>query len=304
MTEPVFGDFDEVATSILREDFYNIGNPLSLQPEIILDSFPSSVRPRTIGLLNETGGTPNIKDENTMDEKVIERVMSFVPQAQGMNPAELLMLAKNQGGGFGEGGNGMMFLLFILLLSGRNGGGLFGAGDAAAAGLTASDLQNINTQITALATNQNAGFADVAERLCATNGAIAQSKYDLTVQLSALGTQMQNCCCNIEREIERSTAALKEFTGAGFNSLQSQATQNQFANIQSFNRLEVQAAADKCEVLGAIGASTNTILSRLNQDKFDSLAAENAALKLGASQLAQTQQLEAFITATCGKKNS
>ena len=43
-----------------------------------------------------------------------------------MSPGEILALAKGEGGGFGEGGQGLFFLLFFLLLLGRNGGGSWG----------------------------------------------------------------------------------------------------------------------------------------------------------------------------------
>lgn len=65
-----------------------------------------------------------------MSDQMIEKVMTFVPQAQGMNFAELMALSKKEGSGF-EGG-GMTFLIFLLLLLGRNGSGLLGGGTDAA----------------------------------------------------------------------------------------------------------------------------------------------------------------------------
>lgn len=273
--------------------WYKTHLPVPRSQEIDIDAVAASVQAASASSLNEV--------RSMHDEKIVERVMSFLPQAQGMNPAELLMLAKNQGGGFGEGGQGMFFLLFLLLLLGRNGGGLFGQGDAAAAGLTVADLQNINTQISALQTNQNAGFSNLVDRICGVNSAITDSKSSILTQLCNLGTQMQQCCCEIERSIERSTASIKEFTGAGFNALQAQATQNQFTNITEFNSIKTQMAADKCEITTRIAASEAAIIGRLNQDKMDALMAENAALKLGASQLAQTQTLKDYIDAACKK---
>lgn len=65
-------------------------------------------------------------------EHMIEKVMAYVPQAQGMNFAEMMALSKREGGGFGEGGQGAMFLIFLLLLLGRGNNGLLGTGTDAA----------------------------------------------------------------------------------------------------------------------------------------------------------------------------
>ena len=167
----------------------------------------------------------NNQGEETMEhDKVIERVMTLMPQAQGKSTGEILALAKSEGGGFGEGGQGLFFLLFILLLLGRNGGGLFGVGAAAAAGLTVGDLQNITTQIISLSNNQNEGFANMADRLCNVNNNIMQSKFDMTTHLAALGTQMQKCCCQIERaidgvsrEIDQSTCTISNLINVSTN---------------------------------------------------------------------------------------
>lgn len=65
-----------------------------------------------------------------------------------------------------------------------------------------------------------------------------QSKFDMTTQLAALGTQMQNCCCQIERaidgvsrEIDQSTCTISNLINASTNAIQAQTTQNQFSNI-------------------------------------------------------------------------
>jgi hypothetical protein len=65
-------------------------------------------------------------------EQLIQKVMAYVPQAQGMNFAEMMALSKQQGGGFGEGGQGAMFLIFLLLLLGRGNNGFLGTGTDAA----------------------------------------------------------------------------------------------------------------------------------------------------------------------------
>ena len=82
---------------------------------------------------------------------------------------------------------------------------------------------------------------------------------------------------------------------------QAQATQNQFRNIQSFNDIKVQKAADKCQTPSAINESTLTIVDELNSDRMADLTAENAALKLGISQAAQTATIVDQVLAGCKK---
>lgn len=60
-------------------------------------------------------------------------------------------------------------------------------------------------------------------------------------------------------------------------------------------------AADKCQTLSAINESTRTIVDKINADRYADLAAENAALKLGLSQAAQTANIVEQVLAGCKK---
>lgn len=249
-------------------------------------------------------------------EQLIQKVMAYVPQAQGMNFAEMMALSKQQGGGFGEGGQGMFFLLFLLLLTGRNGGGLFGGGgtdaaQVAQAGLNRSDFQILVEQLNGLQSTSVQGFAGlntvIQDSRYQTAAAISTLGSSIQTQFSTMATQLASCCCQIERgldqvsaKIDSSACATREAIAAATQALASQATQNQFTNIQNFSELKFQQATDKCEILRAIADSNAVIVNKLNQDRYQDLEAENTSLKLKLSQEQQT----AAIVAALGKKTA
>lgn len=311
--EPDFGSFDEVATSILREDFYRNGKPLRTL------EVPSTYRVRTsedsgsVECLDGTGGTPT-KDENTKmeHEKVLEQVIKVMPQAEGLGLAEIMALSKREGGGFGEGGQGMFFLLFLLLLLGRNGGGLLGganndlvAQQALQNGITRADLQTIIEGLNGIKDGQVAGFSNLVnintQGFAGLNTALNQTKFDLTSELCALGSKLQNCCCELERSIDRvsrevaeSTCAIKETINGAYNSLTSQNTQNQFATERNFADVKYQAATDKAEILRAIQDNKTEVIGYMQTQETTRLREELASAK---AQISQENQTTAILAA-------
>lgn len=248
-------------------------------------------------------------------EQLIQKVMAYVPQAQGMNFAEIMALSKQQGGGFGEGGQGMFFLLFLLLLLGRNGSGLLGNGTDAAqvaqAGLNRADFQILVEQLNGIQSSSVQGFAGlntvIQDSKYQTGASIASLGSSIQSQFATMASQLASCCCQIERgldqvnaKIDSSACQTRETITAATSALATQATQNQFTNIQNFNELKFQAATDKCEILRAISDSNAAIINKLNQDRYQDLEAENASLKLKLSQEQQT----AAIVAALEKKSS
>ena len=90
-------------------------------------------------------------------------------------------------------------------------------------------------------------------------------------QISNLGYQLQDCCCQTQRAID----------GVNYNmATNTSALQNTMNN-------------NTRDIIDNQNAGTRAILDFLTQDKISSLTAENQALKFQASQTAQN----AFITA-------
>lgn len=194
----------------------------------------------------------------------------------------------NGNGMWGEGG-WLWFIVILALFGGWGGfggyGGFGGNGGANGSGFqgwaTRADinegfaLNNIQSGITAIqqgicdstyALNNtiNSGFHSTDMTLC--NGFNG-----VQTQISNLGYQIQDCCCQTQRAID----------GVNYNmATNTSALQNTMNN-------------NTRDIIDNQNAGMRQILDFLTQDKISSLTAENQALKFQASQTAQN----AFITA-------
>lgn len=196
-------------------------------------------------------------------------------------------------GGYGTSngmwGDGAWWIILLFLAFGWGGfggyGGFGGNGGANGSGFqgwaTRADinegfaLNNIQSGITAIqqgicdstyALNNtiNSGFHGTDMALC--NGFNG-----VQTQISNLGYQLQDCCCQTQRAID----------GVNYNmATNTSALQNTMNN-------------NARDIIDNQNAGTRAILDFLTQDKISSLTAENQALKFQASQTAQN----AFITA-------
>lgn len=100
-----------------------------------------------------------------------------------------------------------------------------------------------------------------------------QNTNSLTSQLTGLGTQLQQCCC--DQRYESAT----QFANLNYN-LADQSCQTR--------RTITDASRD---IIANQDANTRSILDFLTQDKIASLTAENQSLKFAASQQAQNNYL-------------
>ena len=179
--------------------------------------------------------------------------------------------------GFGGGWNSwIVIILFAMIFGwGRGGFGGFGGngGVVSEPCATQADVRAAVDQQTLISKldQQTYGLADSTYALnnAITNGfhgvdnAICNLGFQTQTGFSGISRQMADCCCNIERQIER-----------GF-----------------------------CDTNANIVAQTRSILDYLNSEKIDSLRAENQALRFSASQdrqnalltTAMTQQTNALI---------
>lgn len=194
----------------------------------------------------------------------------------------------NGNGMWGEGG-WLWFIVILALFGGWGGfggyGGFGGNGGSNGSGFqgwaTRADinegfaLNNIQSGITAIqqgicdstyALNNtiNSGFHGTDMALC--NGFNG-----VQTQISNLGYQLQDCCCQTQRAID----------GVNYNMA---------TNISALQNTMNNNTRD---IIDNQNAGTRAILDFLTQDKISTLTAENQALKFQASQTAQN----AFITA-------
>jgi len=175
-------------------------------------------------------------------------------QNRGIDPGVLAMLQNDSG----FGGNGMLFLLFLVILMG---GGVGGWGNGNGVDRTVINEGNFNQLMTAvsqtgqnqtaaiqaLANNLNVDTAQITSALAAMDKQIAVSNGDIK-------SAIQSCCCNIRTEIQATSAATQLALERGFNGMQNQASQIAYAQNQQANQ-NTQA------ILGALNAQTAMIQS-------------------------------------------
>ena len=169
----------------------------------------------------------------------------------------------NNGGMGGFWGDGLWAIIILAMLGfGRGGFGGFGGGDNGAGWATQADVRAAVDQQTLISKldQQTYGLADSTYSLNNTlvNGfhgvdnAICNLGFQTQSGFNSLSRQMADCCCDIGRQIER-----------GF-----------------------------CDTNANIAAQARGIIDYLNNEKIDSLRAENQALRFSASQDRQN----AYIT--------
>lgn len=125
------------------------------------------------------------------------------------------------------------------------------------------ETRNAVTQDT-IANMQNTNLLQgaIKDCCCQTQQNLADVKYTIGSTGAGIQTQIQKCCCDVERQIER-----------------------------GFADTNYAMASQNCATLQAIDKVGDRIIDRLTQDKLDALRDENAALRLSASQSAQNQYL-------------
>ena len=186
---------------------------------------------------------------------------------------------KNNDGFFGNDG---WWIILLFLFAGWGGGG-FGFGNNGGAGSVREEVaygfdmnglengvrgiqQGLCDGFYAMNTGMLNGFAGV-------NNAIVAGNYALTTQLHDMAAANAACCCENGRIVERGFADL------GY-ALATQSCETR-RTISDATR----------DILENNNAGVRSILDFLTKDKIDTLTAENASLRLAASQAAQNNYL-------------
>lgn len=225
-------------------------------------------------------------------------------------------------GGFGWGGDSLLWVILILCLGGGWGGFGMNAVGAGALGMDMlypwmNNSQNINdgfrdqmlnTQVNGIQNAITSGFGDIQTALC---GGFAGTTAAVNGAQNALAQQLYT---NQISDLERSFAAQTAST-AGMNAIQSQLAncccENRAATADLKYTVATEACADRAaiasalrDVIDATQNQTQTILDKMCQQEIDNLKAQNLALQnqvnmqaMQASQVAQTAALVADNTA-------
>ena len=201
---------------------------------------------------------------------------------QGYDLSDIAAVTRGEGGLFG-GENGWWIILLFMFAWGGFGGNGFGAGARVGVPATVEDVRAAVDQQTLISKldQQTYGLADSTYALNSAittgfNGvdnAICTLGYNTQAGFNALAHQMSDCCCGIERGLERG------FADVNYN-LATQACETRRAICDSTR-----------DIIESNNAGVRSILDFLTQDKIATLAAENQALKFAASQAAQNAYL-------------
>lgn len=188
----------------------------------------------------------------------------------GYNLSDIAAVTRGEDGFFG--GNNGWWIILLFLFAGWGRGFGFGGEGIGVPPATQADVRAAVDQQTLISKldQQTYGLADSTYTLnnTITNGfhgvdnAVCTLGYNMQSGLNSLAHQMSDCCCSIERGIER-----------------------------GFSETNYNMATQACETRQAIANGTREILDFLVKDKIASLQAENADLRLAASQGRQNAYL-------------
>lgn len=216
----------------------------------------------------------------------------------GMSPADFAALNGNNcnDGMFGNGA--WWIIVLFLFMWGRNGWGTGNDnGNGAANGyVLATDFANIERKLDGI----NNGICDSTFALNNTingnfrtlDGAICNLGYQALQNTNALQTQLAQCCCETQQNIERNTNQGILNTNAIQQQISSCCCDLEKANMQ--NRFDAQAY--NCNTLQAIEKVGDRIIDYMANEKAQALRDENQALRLAASQSAQNEVLKAYVS--------
>ena len=141
---------------------------------------------------------------------------------------------------------------------------------------------NISSTGNSILTQMNNNAVNSMQDTFALQTALNGNLNSITSQLTNLGTQMQQCCCDQRYESATNFANLNY-------------------NIATQECQTRQAITDSTrDIVDNQNANTRSILDFLTQDKIASLTAENQSLKFAASQQAQNNYLVNAYTGRYG----
>lgn len=180
------------------------------------------------------------------------------------------------------GGNGAIWILFLLLFMGRG----YGYGDQ---GVQDNFISNEFIKRDIFNTNQN-----VSNTACQTQRDVIDNKYTTQLGFSSLGQQMSDCCCSVQKE----TIENRYTTQLGLQNLGQQMSACCCETNRNIDAVRADAYKNTCEITNAIHAEGEATRALINaqavQDLRDKLADRDRDLmsaNLALQNNAQTRTL-------------
>lgn len=229
----------------------------------------------------------------------IAAIVSSLMGNKGMDPnlVAALMNGNNNRGAWGGDGCWWIWIILLFFCWGGWGGNGFGSNNTnglpaqlnndAGRELLMNAIQGNGTAINQIASSLNCSTQQLQTTLCNIQSQLGMSGQQIINAVQSMGCQIGNqiasCCCDIRTSIERQGAETR---------LQNCQDMNILTNTMNNNMLSLRDA--NLANTQAILAKVDAFEARYQQDKYNSLLAENNALK---GQLSQEHQ-NAYFTAS------
>lgn len=219
---------------------------------------------------HDTDAIIKMEGAKSMSDSYDSGLLAGMLSNKGIDPGIVAMLDNRaRSGDWGDGGF-LTLLFLIILMGGGNFGGWGGRGYGLGQEMGHDDINhtiinqdNYNQLMTAISqqgqNSQNAiqslaGALNTDYNMVA--GALASMDKQLAINNGDMKAAVQQCCCNMRLELERTSNATNLGMERGFNSIQNQASQIAYAQ-------QTQANQNTQSIINAITAQTAMI-----QDNF------------------------------------
>lgn len=228
-----------------------------------------------------------------------------------MSPADIAAVTGNNGNGFMNGdGSWWIIILFLFIFAGWGNGWNNGGGSGGGVGenyTLISDMGQIERKLDgiangicdstyALTNNLNTGFASaqntMTQGFAGLNTGMVTQGYETRLGIQGIGSQMQQCCCDIREGIANVNYNLANQANGITNAVNTGFCQTNFNNQNNTRDLLENQNANARAILDAINANKVEALK-------DRIAEQNQrinALNLAASQTAQNAYLIDTLT--------
>lgn len=249
--------------------------------------------------------TEKFSEENTMNND-IAGLLALMQNNKSMDLPGLLALCRERGysNAFGNEGTFMTVFLLLILLGNGGWGGLNAANRAAfqeCAGNSCQNIIGLHDRISAAQTASTQGFIQLDSKICESIASVItaiRNQGDRAVDATHdLQTQMQNCCCQIERGLDAIGCEVRGVKSAV--ELSQERTMNALQAMEC--RLTGQLKDTNSAMALGFERQTNLINQKFSEQEMERLRRENCELKAqqmsSASSNAAVQALESFFLA-------
>lgn len=247
-----------------------------------------------------------VKGDKMAEEGFNSGMLTGLLSQRGIDPSVMAMLKDNDG----LGGNGLLFLLFLLLLGGNgNWGGNGGWNQVDRTVINEGNFTQLMQAITTSGQAQTAAVQALANSLNtdvnAVQLALAGMDKQLAVNAGDIKSAIQSCCCNIRTELQQVGNSVNLGMLQGFNGLQGQmaqgfnAMQGQASQIAAAQAMQANQNTDR--ITGAIADLQTAMTAGFCDIRTRELEAEVQRLRDLNAQQRDTANTQAILTALQNK---